>query len=740
MTDTTRGMDGILVIAKEPGFTSHDVVGLVRRLTGTRRAGHGGTLDPFASGVLPVFLGLGTRIVEYHMGDDKAYRATVCFGSTSDTDDRDGVLTPGDGAAPTREAVEAALAEFRGVIQQRPPDYSAMKVGGRRAYQMARQGTPLELAPRAVTIHSVDLVEWDASDPARPVAVLEVVCGAGTYIRSLARDLGERLGCGAYLGALVRSASGPFTLAAAHSLDEVRRAAAEGPEALAALLLPVDAGLEGIPAVTLTADEVVAASRGQQIKPVRKPLLEFGTRIRLMDDAGALIGVGSWKGGRCVPEKMFISAPGVVQMPPKGGGPRVAATVEPRLHYAVAGNKMAVVAGIDALTPELGKLYLAVGVFDGLHRGHLYLLRELRRAAERAGARAGVITFDAHPEELIEGLAPPLLCDPDERLVRLQAAGVEVTVVQHFDHALRMTPYDAFVEAIRARVGLAGFVMTPDAAFGHDRGGTPQTLTTLGERLGFAVTVVSSFLSNGEQVRSSEIRRRISAGDLAGARSLLGRSLGVTGVVGDAVGGRRNPGYVRTARLASPGRPILSARRPGVEHVAAGGTGESPRFRHDRRGRRSVPDGRERGRRRPHPNSVRRGNRRVGRARDPAPPRGPRLPARYESPEYEAGSPTVGRFPGPLIGAEVARFGRFGDMPGRNRRLCESSDTAVGSGGRRSTGGIMPCTTPIRIWHGRREGWVRDRCGDRDSGRRHRPPHAVDWHRTPIPATIRQAN
>jgi riboflavin kinase/FMN adenylyltransferase len=192
-------------------------------------------------------------------------------------------------------------------------------------------------------------------------------------------------------------------------------------------------------------------------------------------------------------------------------------------------NRMAVVSGIDALQPELGRLYLAVGVFDGLHRGHLYLLRELRRAAQRAGARPAVITFDAHPEELIEGLAPPLLCDPDERLVRLQAAGVEVTVVQHFDHALRITPYDAFVAAIRSRVDVAGFVMTPDAAFGYERGGTSETLAALGEREGFAVAVVPSFLSNGEQVRSSEIRRRISVGDLGGARSLLGRDHGFSG-------------------------------------------------------------------------------------------------------------------------------------------------------------------------------------------------------------------
>jgi tRNA pseudouridine55 synthase len=539
-------MDGILVVGKDPGFTSHDVVALVRRLTGTRRAGHGGTLDPFASGVLPIFLGLGTRIVEYHMADDKAYRATICFGASSATDDRDGELVPGSGPAPSREAVEAALIDFRGPILQRPPDYSAVNVGGRRAYDLARQGTPAELAPRAVTIRRLDLIEWDDSDTQRPTAVVEVECSAGTYIRALARDLGERLGCGAYLGALVRSASGPFELAAAHSLDEIRAAAAAGPEALAALLLPVDAGLDGIPGAVLTADEVVAASRGQQFKPAHRPEVEGGARVRLLAEDGSLVGIGSWKGGRLVPEKIFVAAP-----PPAGvaggadgaaeggaapGGTAgagaahvVAHATEPRLRVVDPHNRMAVVPGIEALTPDLGRLYLAVGVFDGLHRGHLYLLRELGRAARRAGARPAVITFDAHPEELIEGLAPPLLCDPDERLVRLQAAGVEVTVVQHFNHVLRITPYDAFVAAIRERVDVAGFVMTPDAAFGFERGGTPETLTALGEREGFAVTVVSSFLSNGEQVRSSEIRRRISAGDLAGARSLLGRDHGFTG-------------------------------------------------------------------------------------------------------------------------------------------------------------------------------------------------------------------
>lgn len=567
-------VDGILVVAKEPGHTSHDVVALVRRLTGTKRVGHGGTLDPFAAGVLPVFVGLATRLVEYHMGDDKVYRATVCFGATSETDDRDGELVWTGAPAPTRAAVEAALAEFRGPILQRPPVYSALKVGGRRAYQLARRGTPPELVPRAVTIYRLELVEWDDSDAARPFAALDVECGAGTYIRSLARDLGERLSCGAYLGALTRVASGPFKLAAAHSLDEVRGAAAGGPAGVTALMLPIDAGLDGLPRATLSWAEIEAVAKGQQVRPGRRPDAEPGSRLRFVGEDGTLVGIGSWRAGRLVPEKVFVAPQGAAQAAhPAGGDVSALGTretrSEPPLRQVRPGNRMTVVSGVAALTWDFGRLYVAVGVFDGLHRGHQYLLRELRHAAEKAAARPAVITFDAHPEELIEGLAPPLICDPDERLVRLEAAGVEIAVVQHFDHALRTTSYADFVAAIRSRVELAGFAMTPDAAFGYERRGTPEALTQLGATEGFAVTVVPSFLSNGEQVRSSEIRRRIASGDLDGARALLGRPFSLTGVVApaDAADDRQAVTFDLPVQLPPDGRyPVLVGPSWSIGH------------------------------------------------------------------------------------------------------------------------------------------------------------------------------
>lgn len=305
------GLDGILVVDKPIGPTSHDVVGLVRRLAATRRVGHGGTLDPFASGVLPVFLGKATRVVEFHLGDRKAYRATVCFGASTTTDDLEGELTPVAGPAPTREAVEAALPAFLGTISQRPPAYSAIKVAGRRAYAMARAGETVELSPREVAIDALTLISWDGDDADRPIAILDVVCSAGTYVRSLARDLGERVGNAAYLGALRRTAAGIFTIDDGVTLDAVRSAAAGGPEGLVPLLRPVDAGLERFPAVPLTPAEVAAVARGQYVRPAAR--FETGAeRYRLVAPSGALAAIATDVGhGRLAPDKVLIAAEAV---------------------------------------------------------------------------------------------------------------------------------------------------------------------------------------------------------------------------------------------------------------------------------------------------------------------------------------------------------------------------------------------------------------------------------------------
>jgi riboflavin kinase/FMN adenylyltransferase len=194
---------------------------------------------------------------------------------------------------------------------------------------------------------------------------------------------------------------------------------------------------------------------------------------------------------------------------------------------------VAVVEGVDRLEASHGPLFAVIGVFDGIHLGHQYLLRHLVDEARSRNARPAVITFDSHPDEVIVGAAPPLLLDPGERVRLLEEAGVEVIVIQHFDAALRMTEYDEFVHRITARTRLAGLLMTPDAAFGHDRRGTVETVAELGRREGFDLVVAAPFEVSGRSVRSSDIRAAIAAGDLGLAAALLGRPYSIVGTAGE---------------------------------------------------------------------------------------------------------------------------------------------------------------------------------------------------------------
>jgi tRNA pseudouridine55 synthase len=298
---------GVLIVAKPAGPTSHDIVALVRRLSGLRRVGHGGTLDPFASGVLPVFLGRATRMVEYHLGDAKEYRAIACFGARSTTDDPEGELTPGEGSLPGRDDVAEVLPRFTGRITQRPPDYSAVKVAGRRAYELARRGQRPEVRDREVDISSLNLAAWDEVPGQRPCATLEIRCAAGTYVRALARDLGDALGCGAYLASLVRVASGPFRLESALSLDELRTILTR--DDLARHLLPPDAGLEALPAVSLSGADRALLVRGQSVRAagLPSPLPDDGGPIRVIDERGRLIAMARAIGGLLRPDKVLVS-------------------------------------------------------------------------------------------------------------------------------------------------------------------------------------------------------------------------------------------------------------------------------------------------------------------------------------------------------------------------------------------------------------------------------------------------
>jgi tRNA pseudouridine55 synthase len=290
-------MDGIIVVDKPGGMTSHDVVACVRRWSGIRRVGHAGTLDPLATGVLVLCLGQATRLSEYLMASPKQYRATILLGVETDTYDREGKVVRRSPVNVSRAQVEAALAEFVGRIAQVPPIYSALKRAGTPLYRLARQGREVERQARPVEIYALQLVDWSP-----PQLTIEVTCSPGTYIRSLAHDLGQRLGCGAHLTALTRLASGEFRLDQAVTLDELSAAFAEG--TWQRYLLPMDTALQGLPALHLDARQAARIRRGMALPAAPDPP---GPQARAYDPDGHLLAIlkRSGDGSRWQPEKVF---------------------------------------------------------------------------------------------------------------------------------------------------------------------------------------------------------------------------------------------------------------------------------------------------------------------------------------------------------------------------------------------------------------------------------------------------
>jgi tRNA pseudouridine55 synthase len=307
---TSEAISGILNVHKDAGPTSFDVVALVRRGTGVRKVGHAGTLDPAATGVLLVCLGQAVRVSEYLMDLPKTYRASIALGTATDTYDAEGSPTfNADSVEVSRESVMAVLEQFVGEIQQTPPSYSAVKVDGQRAYRLARKGQPVALKPRPVVVHRIDLLRF-AQTGARPgeppVVEIDVECSKGTYIRSLAHDLGRELGCGAHLAELVRTRVGPFGVDSATGTEALQAAFEDG--SWRELVLPMDCGLAHLPAVTLGVADEQDIRHGQAVRLENAaPKPEDGREWRAYGEDGGLVAIirydateGAWR-----PRKVF---------------------------------------------------------------------------------------------------------------------------------------------------------------------------------------------------------------------------------------------------------------------------------------------------------------------------------------------------------------------------------------------------------------------------------------------------
>jgi tRNA pseudouridine55 synthase len=299
-----RDVNGWLVLDKPIGMTSTHAVSVVKRLFAAKRAGHAGTLDPLASGCLPIALGEATKTVPFVMDGRKTYEFTVRWGEERDTDDAEGRVVESRPARPTAEAIRALLPRFTGTIAQVPPRFSALKIEGERAYDLAREGKAVELAARPVDIHRLEFVAMP--DPEHTVLAAE--CGKGTYVRALARDLGRELNCLGHVVALRRTAVGSFTQDCAVTLEALQAASSAAPDpgaiAATALLLPVEAGLAALPALAVSRADAGRLARGQTVLLRGRDAPMMGGYVAVSAQ-GALVALAEVEKGELRPRRIF---------------------------------------------------------------------------------------------------------------------------------------------------------------------------------------------------------------------------------------------------------------------------------------------------------------------------------------------------------------------------------------------------------------------------------------------------
>ena len=287
-------IEGLLLVDKSAGFTSHDAIARARRVLGVRRIGHLGTLDPFATGLLVLLVGRVTRLASYLQGEPKVYDATIRFGARTDTDDATGVVTQ-TAPVPPHETVSPLLAKLTGTFQQMPPSYSAKQVDGVRAYDAARRGAPLELRPSTVTVHEWAVRGWSGATDLD----VTITCAGGTYIRALARDLGTLCGSAAHLTALRRTRSGPFSVDDATPIESLEAGAR---------LRPALDGLSGLSAVPVTTDERARIARGQSIRAASPEGAAGDTRAVLLDGDRQILAIAERQAASWAPKVVLIDA------------------------------------------------------------------------------------------------------------------------------------------------------------------------------------------------------------------------------------------------------------------------------------------------------------------------------------------------------------------------------------------------------------------------------------------------
>lgn len=518
------GLCGVLAIDKPKGITSHDVVNAVRRVTGERRVGHAGTLDPMAEGLMLVCVGAATRLSAYLTGHDKRYTARIVFGAATDTDDAEGRITtaytktaPGEGLAGLASVEPQQLLDgITGPTMQLPPAYSAIKKNGVTAYKAAREGRELELEPRQVTVYGArflgagfEEVDLDDGQGGRFAATLpywdvDLEVSKGTYIRSIARDLGQSLGCGAHLSALRRTEVGGTGLERAVSLEELAAAAAAGRE------LPWEdpVALLGVRSVCeLTEPELKDVSNG---RPLRR---ELPVGLTACVSEGRLMALYEREGGEGPARPELVIPGGVCGV--RGSGAALSAL---RLWNPC-----------EPATEPLGPRVLVIGVFDGLHNGHRSLLdAALADAAER-GVPACVLTFEKDPDEFFGREASSFKLMGDAKRLQLlrsynPGAIAEVVAMRASRECFGVEP-PAFLESLGRLCQVQSIHVGCDFRFGSRAAGTVDDISRWCAANGAQCCPQELLRADGGVVSATRIRQLLEQGDVDAAARLGGRCL-----------------------------------------------------------------------------------------------------------------------------------------------------------------------------------------------------------------------
>lgn len=548
-------MDGFININKPKDFTSQDVLNVIKRSFRGTKIGHGGTLDPGATGVLPVCLGKCTKLQDYVMGCQKTYIAQITFGCHSSTLDKDGdCLIVNESFELDRGNLEAVLPQFIGDIQQVPPMVSAIKKDGVALYKLALKGIELDLPPRAVTIYHIEILDIKESAPL-PWVKLKITCSKGTYIRSLARDIGLALGTEAIISDLTRIATGHFTINDSYTIDEVASLVNKGDYSF---LLPPETVLKSM--VTVAAWDIGAVDAVLHGNAIDCPGdIPEGTTVKIVDFNRVLLGLGQVKENASVkPDKVLYSC---------------RQRKNPMDIWRFPGEKKDLSKGAA----------VALGNFDGVHLGHRYLLEHMALEGERKGLLSVALTFCPHPKDFFTHGSHKYLQTKAAKAQHIDAAGVDALLFLPFDMYLSAMTGKEFVNKIlinglNAKVIYVGY----NFKFGSDGKGSCWLQEYCNEK-DIEVRVIDQVTYNGSEVSSSVIKDKLAAGDISTVNRLLGYSFSLKGevVTGNQLGRTigfptANVDFSASVLLPAPGIYITWAKYRGKRHPSVTNVGYRP--------------------------------------------------------------------------------------------------------------------------------------------------------------------